>query len=136
ISSSNAATVGVGTIQVIATAVATWLVDRTGRRILLIVSSAGMSLSLLVVAVAFFSKGLVSPDSTLHGILGIVSVVGVLCMIISFSLGMGPIPWLIMSEILPIKIKGLAGSVATLFNWSFSWAITMTAPLLLAWSSG
>ncbi|KAL0391969.1 UNVERIFIED_CONTAM: Sugar transporter ERD6-like 4 [Sesamum radiatum] len=95
----------------------------------LMVSSAGMSLSLLVVAVAFFSKGLVSPDSTLHGILGI-------CMIISFSLGMGPIPWLIMSEILPIKIKGLAGSVATLFNWSFSWAITMTAPLLLAWSSG
>ncbi|KAL0432415.1 UNVERIFIED_CONTAM: Sugar transporter ERD6-like 6 [Sesamum latifolium] len=136
ISSSNAATVGVGTIQVIATAVATWLVDRTGRRILLIVSSAGMSVSLLVVAVAFFLKGFVSAGSTLHGILGIVSVVGVLCMIISFSLGMGPIPWLIMSEILPIKIKGLAGSVATLFNWSFSWAITMTAPLLLAWSSG
>ncbi|KAK6115807.1 hypothetical protein DH2020_035274 [Rehmannia glutinosa] len=94
ISSSNAATVGVGTIQVIATAVATWLVDKTGRRILLIVSSSGMALSLLLVAVSFFLK------------------------------------------ILPPKIKGLAGSVATLFNWSFSWVITMTAPLLLTWSSG
>ncbi|KAG8389950.1 hypothetical protein BUALT_Bualt01G0032800 [Buddleja alternifolia] len=136
ISSSNAATVGVGGIQVIATAVATWLVDKTGRRILLIVSSSGMALSLLLVSVAFFLKGLVPEDSKMYGILGILSVVGVVCMIISFSLGMGPIPWLIMSEILPIKIKGLAGSVATLANWSFSWVITLTAPLLLAWSSG
>ncbi|KAG8389934.1 hypothetical protein BUALT_Bualt01G0030500 [Buddleja alternifolia] len=136
ISSSNAATVGVGAIQVIATAVATWLVDKTGRRILLIVSSSGMALSLLLVSVAFFLKGLVPEDSKMYGILGILSVVGVVCMIISFSLGMGPIPWLIMSEILPIKIKGLAGSVATLANWSFSWVITLTAPLLLAWSSG
>ncbi|KAG6424925.1 hypothetical protein SASPL_115348 [Salvia splendens] len=136
ISSSNAATVGVGVIQVIATAVATWLVDKTGRRILLLVSSSGMALSLVVVAVSFYLKGSVSEDSTLFGILGILSVVGVVCLIISFSLGMGPIPWLIMSEILPIKIKGLAGSVATLFNWSFSWLITMTAPMLLTWSSG
>ncbi|XP_051150945.1 sugar transporter ERD6-like 6 [Andrographis paniculata] len=136
ISSSNIATVGVGVIQVIATAVSTWLVDKTGRRILLIVSSTGMAFSLVVVAVSFFSKGFVSEDSTLFSILGILSVVGVVLMIISFSLGMGPIPWLIMSEILPIKIKGLAGSVATLFNWSFSWLITMTAPLLLNWSSG
>ncbi|KAL1534840.1 sugar transporter ERD6-like 6 [Salvia divinorum] len=136
ISSSNAATVGVGVIQVIATAVATWLVDKTGRRILLIVSSSGMTLSLVVVAVSFYLKESVSEDSALFGILGILSVVGVVCMIISFSLGMGPIPWLIMSEILPIKIKGLAGSVATLFNWSFSWVITMTAPMLLTWSSG
>ncbi|XP_057785521.1 sugar transporter ERD6-like 6 isoform X1 [Salvia miltiorrhiza] len=136
ISSSNAATVGVGFIQVIATAVATWLVDKTGRRILLIVSSSGMALSLVVVAVSFYLKESVSEDSALFGILGILSVVGVVCLIISFSLGMGPIPWLIMSEILPIKIKGLAGSVATLFNWSFSWVITMTAPMLLTWSSG
>ncbi|KAL1539547.1 sugar transporter ERD6-like 6 [Salvia divinorum] len=136
ISSSNAATVGVGIIQVIATAVSTWLVDKTGRRILLIISSSGMAFSLLIVAVAFFLKDAVAPDSTLYGLLGILSVVGVVCMIIAFSLGMGPIPWLIMSEILPPKIKGLAGSVATLLNWFISWIITMTAPLLLAWSSG
>ncbi|GER46509.1 major facilitator superfamily protein [Striga asiatica] len=136
ITSSHAATVGVGTIQVIATAVATWLVDKTGRRILLIVSSSGMAVSLLLVAVSFFAKGFVAVESKLFGILGILSVVGVVLMIVFFSLGMGPIPWLIMSEILPIKIKGLAGSVATLFNWSCSWVITMTAPLLLTWSSG
>nr|GMC47932.1 sugar transporter ERD6-like 6 [Ipomoea batatas]GMC52276.1 sugar transporter ERD6-like 6 [Ipomoea batatas] len=136
ISSSNAATCGVGAIQVIATAIATWLVDKTGRRILLIVSSTGMAVSLLLISVSFFLKGFVSEDSSFYSILGILSVVGVMCMIVCFSLGMGPIPWLIMSEILPIKIKGLAGSVATLANWFCSWAITATAPLLLDWSSG
>ncbi|KAK4490320.1 hypothetical protein RD792_000988 [Penstemon davidsonii] len=136
ITSSNSATVGVGAVQVIATAVATWLVDKTGRRILLILSSSGMAVSLLLVAVSFFLKGFVEKDSTMYGVLGILSVVGVVGMILFFSLGMGPIPWLIMSEILPIKIKGLAGSLATLLNWFCSWVITMTAPLLLTWSSG
>ncbi|XP_059634891.1 sugar transporter ERD6-like 6 isoform X3 [Cornus florida] len=136
ISSSNIATCGLGAVQVIATAVATWLVDKTGRRLLLIVSSCGMTLSLLVVSVSFFLKDFVSDDSTFYNVLSILSVVGVVSMIIAFSLAMGPIPWLIMSEILPVQIKGLAGSVATLANWFFSWLITMTANLLLTWSAG
>lgn len=136
ISSSNAATFGLGAIQVIATGVSVWLADKSGRRLLLIVSSTGMAISLLLISISFFVKGFVSEDSSLYGILGIVSVVGVMSMIVFFSLGMGPVPWLIMSEILPIKIKGLAGSVATLANWLFSWVITITAPMLLDWSSG
>ncbi|KAK3022098.1 hypothetical protein RJ639_045942 [Escallonia herrerae] len=136
ISSTNAATFGLGAVQVIATAVSTWLVDKTGRRLLLIVSSSGMTFSLLVVAITFYLKDFVSDSSTIYSILGIISVVGVVGMIIAFSLGMGPIPWIIMSEILPINIKGLAGSVATLANWFTAWVITLTAPLLLAWNSG
>ncbi|KAF8099996.1 hypothetical protein N665_0234s0041 [Sinapis alba] len=122
VTSSNAATFGVGAIQVVATAISTWLVD----------------------------KGFASPDSDMYSMFSILSVVGVVliifafnsvesfahAMVVSFSLGMGPIPWLIMSEILPVNIKGLAGSIATLANWFFSWVITMTANLLLAWSSG
>ncbi|XP_075479958.1 sugar transporter ERD6-like 6 [Primulina tabacum] len=136
ISSSNVATVGVGAIQVIATGVSAWLVDRSGRRILLLVSSFGMIFSLILATVSFYIKDLISEDSALFGILGILSVIGVLLMVVFFSLGMGPIPWLMMSEILPAKIKGLGGSVATLANWFFCWVITMTAPLLLAWSTG
>ncbi|KAK8290623.1 hypothetical protein V6Z11_D06G009900 [Gossypium hirsutum] len=136
VKSSNAATFGVGAIQVIATAVTTWLVDKAGRRVLLIVSSFGMTLSLLVVAVSFFLKDVVSSDSSVYSIMGILSVVGVVAMVVTFSLGMGAIPWVIMSEILPINIKGLAGSIATLSNWFFAWVVTMTANLLLDWSSG
>ncbi|ESQ27618.1 hypothetical protein EUTSA_v10018460mg [Eutrema salsugineum] len=136
VTSSNAATFGVGAIQVVATAISTWLVDKAGRRLLLTISSVGMTISLVIVAAAFYLKGFVSPDSDMYSMLSILSVVGVVAMVVSFSLGMGPIPWLIMSEILPVNIKGLAGSIATLANWFFSWLITMTANLLLAWSSG
>lgn len=136
IKSSNVATVGVGAIQVIATGVTTWLVDRTGRRLLLIVSTSGMTISLLIVAVSFFVKGFVPEDSSLYSILGILSVVGVVAMVVTFSLGMGAIPWVIMSEILPVNIKSLAGSVATLANWLISFLVTMTANLLLDWSTG
>ncbi|CAG7904653.1 unnamed protein product [Brassica rapa] len=136
VTSSNAATFGVGAIQVVATAISTWLVDKAGRRLLLTISSVGMTISLVIVAAAFYLKGFVSHDSDMYSMLSILSVVGVVAMVVSFSLGMGPIPWLIMSEILPVNIKGLAGSIATLANWFFSWLITMTANLLLAWSSG
>ncbi|XP_054809922.1 sugar transporter ERD6-like 6 isoform X3 [Prosopis cineraria] len=136
ISSSNVATFGLGAIQVIATGIATWLVDRSGRRLLLIISSSSMTVSLILVAVAFYLKGNVPEDSHLYSDLGIISVVGLVTMVIGFSLGLGPIPWVIMSEILPINIKGLAGSVATLANWLCSFLITMTANLLLTWSSG
>lgn len=41
-----------------------------------------------------------------------------------------------ITQILPVNIKGLAGSIATLANWFICWVITLTAPLLLAWSDG
>lgn len=136
VSSSNVATFGLGATQVIATAFSTWLMDKAGRRLLLIVSSVGVTISVLIVAVAFFLKDFVSSDSSFYGVLSILSVVGVVLLMITFSLGMGPIPWIIMSEILPINIKGLAGSVATLMNWFFCWVITVSANTLLDWSAG
>ncbi|CAK9317246.1 unnamed protein product [Citrullus colocynthis] len=136
VKSSNAATCGLGAVQVLATAVTTWLVDRAGRRILLIVSTAGMTFSLLIVSVVFFLKDLTPDTSNLYSILSILSVVGVVALVVFFSLGLGAIPWVIMSEILPINIKGLAGSMATLANWFIAWLVTMTANLLLEWSNG
>lgn len=46
--------------------------------------------------------------------------------ILGFSLGFGPIPWLMMGEILPAKIRGSAASVATAFNWSCTFIVTKT----------
>ncbi|XP_020523443.1 sugar transporter ERD6-like 6 isoform X2 [Amborella trichopoda] len=135
ISSSDLATFGVGVIQVIVTGVTTWLVDKAGRRLLLIISGSGMTISLVLVAVAFYLKAFVSEESRFYSWMGILSLVGLVAFVIAFSLGMGAIPWVIMSEILPVNIKGLAGSIATLANWLTSWVITMTANLLLTWSS-
>eukprot|EP00262_Sarcandra_glabra_P022386 TRINITY_DN9902_c0_g1_i1.p1 TRINITY_DN9902_c0_g1~~TRINITY_DN9902_c0_g1_i1.p1 ORF type:complete len:493 (+),score=52.78 TRINITY_DN9902_c0_g1_i1:270-1748(+) len=136
VSSSNIATFGIGAIQVVATAVTTGLIDKAGRRLLLIISSSGMTVSLLLVAVAFYLKGLFQEDSQSYAIMSILSLVGLVTFVVAFSLGMGAIPWIIMSEILPVNIKGLAGSIATLANWFTCWGVTMTANLLLDWSNG
>ncbi|XP_057722704.1 sugar transporter ERD6-like 6 [Arachis stenosperma] len=136
ISSSDVATFGVGAVQVLATSLTLWLADKSGRRLLLIISSAGMAVSLFVVAIAFYVKDYISESSSLYEILSYLSMAGVVAMVVAFSLGMGAMPWLIMSEILPINIKGFAGSFATLANWFFSWLITLTANMLLDWSSG
>ncbi|KAG8477033.1 hypothetical protein CXB51_030268 [Gossypium anomalum] len=125
VKSSNVATFGLGLIQVIASGVTTWLI-----------SSSGMTLSLLLVATAFYVEGYILEDSVIRSVMGIMSLVGLVAFAISFCLGVGAIPWVIMSEILPVNIKGLAGSVATLFNWMTAWAVTMTANLLLSWSGG
>ncbi|KAJ4964009.1 hypothetical protein NE237_023948 [Protea cynaroides] len=136
VSSSNVATCGLGAIQVIATGITTWFSDKAGRRLLLIISSSGMTASLLLVAISFFIKDSISEGTHLYSVMAILALVGIVTFVVSFSLGIGAIPWVIMSEIMPVSIKGLAGSVATLCNWLTSWVITMTANLLLNWSSG
>ncbi|VAI10612.1 unnamed protein product [Triticum turgidum subsp. durum] len=136
LTNGNLAACGLGAIMVLATGITTWLLDRAGRRILLIISSAGMTLSLLVVAVIFFLKDNVPQDSDMYYILSMIAVLAIVACVITFSFGMGAIPWVIMSEILPVSIKSLAGSFATLANWLTSFGITMTANLLLSWSAG
>ncbi|GJM89779.1 hypothetical protein PR202_ga05999 [Eleusine coracana subsp. coracana] len=136
LTNSDLATCSLGAIQVLATGVTTWLLDRAGRRILLIVSTSGMTLSLLAVSVVFFLKDSISHESHTYYILSMISLVALVAFVIAFSFGMGAIPWLMMSEILPVSIKSLGGSFATLANWLTSFAITMTANLLLTWSVG
>ncbi|VAH23326.1 unnamed protein product [Triticum turgidum subsp. durum] len=134
---SNLATCGLGAVQVVATGITTWLTDKAGRRLLLIISAVGMTVSLLVVSVSFFVK--VTPLKMLMAYVMVCLMPCFLLLqafVLAFSLGMGAIPWIIMSEILPVNIKSLAGSTATLANWMTSWLITMTASLMLNWSNG
>jgi len=132
---SNLDTCVLGAIGVVATGVTITFLDRAGRRILLIISSSGMTLSLLAVAVVFYIQDNISNDSDLYNILSMVSLVGVVACAIAYCFGMAAIPWIIMSEILPVSIKSVAGSFATLANWLTSFGVTMTANLLLSWSA-
>ncbi|XP_037426688.1 sugar transporter ERD6-like 4 isoform X2 [Triticum dicoccoides] len=131
LTNSNLAACGVGAIAVC---------DLTDLSCLLLVhvkiSSAGMTLSLLAIAVIFFLKDNVPQDSDMYYILSMVSLFAIVACVITYSFGMGAIPWVIMSEILPVSIKSLSGSFATLANWLTSFGITMTANLLLSWSAG
>nr|KAJ0202893.1 hypothetical protein LSAT_V11C500296970 [Lactuca sativa] len=118
-------------LQVIITALNALFVDKAGRKPLLLVSGAGLVMGCLLAALSFYFKtyeiGLAAAPA--------LAVTGILLYIASFSAGMGAVPWIIMSEIFPINIKGAAGSLATLTNWFGAWAVSFTFNFLLSWSS-
>lgn len=68
--------------------------------------------------------------------IGWLPLASLIVFVLSFSLGFGPIPWLMMGEILPSKIRGTAASVATGFNWSCTFIITKTFQDLIGMSNG
>lgn len=104
------------------TFVATALIDRLGRKILLYISSVAMIVTLFTLGGFFYAKTH-GADMSSIGFLPLVSFV---VYVIGFSLGFGPIPWLMMGEILPVKIRGSAASVATAFNWTCTFVVTKT----------
>jgi sugar porter (SP) family MFS transporter len=104
------ASVGVGVVNVLLTLVAMQLVDRVGRRPLLLVSLAGMALSLAVLGLAFSLP-------QLAGSLGWIAVGSLMLYVGAFAVGLGPVFWLILSEIYPLRIRGRAMSIGTATNW-------------------
>ena len=104
------ASVGVGVVNLALTVVAMQLIDRVGRRPLLLVSLAGMTLGLLVLGLAFSLP-------QLSGSLGWIAVASLMVYVGSFAVGLGPVFWLVLSEIYPLRIRGRAMSVGTVTNW-------------------
>ncbi len=113
------ASVGVGVVNVVFTVVAMQLIDRVGRRPLLLVSLAGMALSLLVLGLAFALP-------RLSGSLGWIAVGSLMGYVGSFAVGLGPVFWLVLSEIYPLRIRGRAMSVGTVANWAANLIVALT----------
>lgn len=105
------------------------LMDKSGRRPLLLVSAAGTCLGCFLVGSSFLLQDLQLWKSS-----PFLALVGILVFTGSFSLGMGGIPWVIMSEIFPINVKGLAGSLVTVVNWFGSWIVSYSFNFLMLWS--
>jgi SP family galactose:H+ symporter-like MFS transporter len=113
------ATLGVGIVNVAATLIALWLIDRVGRRPLLIVGEAGMALSLVALGFGFFWHGA-------HGATGWITAASLMAYVGFFAVGLGPVFWLIIAEIYPQRIRGLAMSLATLVNWGANLVVALT----------
>ncbi|KAL1832514.1 hypothetical protein ACET3Z_002165 [Daucus carota] len=126
----NVGTLAYALIQVPVTIIGAVLMDKSGRRPLLLVSATGTFLGCLLTGTAFFLEG----QQLLLQWVPILAVSGVLTYIASYSIGLGPVPWVIMSEIFPLHIKGLAGSLAVLTNWLGAWAVSYTFNFLMSWS--
>ncbi|KAK3415670.1 hypothetical protein EUGRSUZ_H01597 [Eucalyptus grandis] len=129
--SSSVGTITYAILQVIVTAIGAALVDRAGRKPLLLISGTGLVLGCIVPALSFFLK----VHDLAADAVPILAVTGILLYIAAFSAGMGAVPWVVMSEIFPINVKGVAGGFATLVNWFGAWAVSYTFNYLMSWSS-
>lgn len=115
-------TIIIGIVNFIATFVAAGVIDKLGRKMLLYISTVSMALTLFALGGFFYAKSL---DMEVEAF-GWLPLVSLIVYVIGFSLGLGPIPWLMMGEILPAKIRGSAASIATGFNWSCTFIVTKT----------
>lgn len=132
---SNLCSIIVGIVNLLSTFLATAMIDRLGRKILLYISNVLMVVSLIGLASFFYLKSLseteVSWQPTVESITWI-PLVSLILYVLGFSLGWGPIPWLFMGEALPAKIRGPAASMVTAFNWACTFVITKLFPSMLA----
>lgn len=110
IKSDVAASALVGASNVLGTAVASSLMDRQGRKSLLMISFAGMGASMLLLSLSFTWKALASYSGTL-------AVVGTVLYVLSFSLGAGPVPALLLPEIFASRIRAKAVALSLGTHW-------------------
>jgi SP family galactose:H+ symporter-like MFS transporter len=113
------ATAGIGLVNVLMTIVAMRLIDRAGRRPLLLTGIAGM-----VVTLGFL--GLVFRSNTHSSAFAWLAVISMMAYVASFAISLGPIFWLLISEIYPLKIRNSAEGVAATVNWGSNLVITLT----------
>jgi MFS family permease len=102
--------------------------DKLGRRILLLLSAIVMAASSILIGIYFFlqSEG-VNVEN-----FGWLPIFALCLFIITFSLGFGPVPWLMVGELFPANVKNLSGSLSGTFNWLLAFVITKTFASLSA----
>jgi len=121
-SDTNAAllqTVVVGTVNLTFTIIAIWMVDRLGRKPLMMIGSVGMGLSLLGMGLAAYYQ-----KTDLWVLLFILGYIA------CFALSVGPVTWVILSEIFPTRIRGRAMAIATVCLWVANYLVSQTFPMM------
>ena len=116
------------------TFVAIALVDRVGRRPILLFGSAGMTLSLATMAIAFSQADTVDGAPSLPGAWGPIALVAANVFVVSFGASWGPVVWVLLGEIFPTRIRARALGVAAAAQWLANFAITVSFPPLAAFS--
>jgi sugar porter (SP) family MFS transporter len=109
----------VGATMLAFTVVAIWTVDRLGRKPLMVLGAAGMGVSLAALGLAFYLQAA-----------GTWALVFVLGYIACFALSVGPVTWVILTEIFPTKIRGRAMGIATVALWTANLVVSQTFPMM------
>lgn len=108
------ATILVCAVQVLASGLTPLIVDRLGRKLILLISAAGMCLSLALFGVYFY---MVSIESDSVPKLGWLPVTSLIAFVAVYCIGFGPLPWAVLGEMFPSNVKGIASSVVASTCW-------------------
>ena len=122
-----------GFINITATLIAIALIDRLGRKPLLIIGSVGMAMFLGILAFVFSRAGVGADGSLLlDRAAGNIALVAANLYIVCFGISWGPVMWVLLGEIFPNQLRGAALSIAGLVQWAANFLVTITFPPLLA----
>ncbi len=118
-------------VNIATTLIAIALVDKIGRKPLLLIGSAGMALSLGTMAV-IFGTATVGADGVPHleGATGPIALVAANVFVIAFGMSWGPVVWVLLGEMFPNRIRAAALSLAAAGQWVANWVITVSFPPL------
>jgi sugar porter (SP) family MFS transporter len=116
----------IGLTNVVFTIVAILLLDRLGRRFFLLAGTTCLTIALVGLGIFFASPSLQ------HSV-GWLALACLLFYIFGFAIGLGPVFWLMISEIFPLQMRGPAMAVCTMFNWGFNFLISYTFLSLTGW---
>lgn len=116
--------------NVVVTLVAIALVDKIGRKKLLLIGSAGMVLTLGTMAVVFSTATITDAGPVLGDTAGPIALVAANLYVVFFGVSWGPVMWVLLGEMFPNKIRGAALAVAGLVQWLANWAVTASFPVL------
>lgn len=131
-SESDALLIGVITsvTNIATTIVGILVIDRIGRRRLLLIGSAGMSLALGTMAVMFAGAVVQGDSVTLEGARGTVALIAANVFVFSFGASWGPAVWVLLGEMFPNRIRTTALAVAAAAQWVTNFAVSQTFPVL------
>jgi len=117
-------------INVLTTLIAIALIDKIGRKPLLLIGSTGMAITLITMAVVFSNATLVDGKPELPGASGYVALIAANLFVVAFGMSWGPVVWVLLGEMFPNRIRGAALGLAAAGQWAANWLITVTFPEL------
>jgi sugar porter (SP) family MFS transporter len=129
-SSSFTITVITSVVNILTTLIAIALIDKVGRKPLLLVGSSGMAITLATMAIIFASAPLVDGQPRLEGATGTIALIAANLFVVAFGMSWGPVVWVLLGEMFPNRIRAAALGLAAAGQWTANWLITVSFPEL------
>ncbi|AWB66835.1 MFS transporter [Saccharobesus litoralis] len=121
-----------GGVSIAACIITMAVIDKVGRKPLLVIGSIGMTITLAAMVFAFANSATDPNGNLVLGGLGTLALIAANAYVFFFNISWGPVMWVMLGEMFPNQIRGSGLAIAGLAQWGANFAITMTFPIMLA----